>query len=88
KTLVNHELYVARYYEKKEKYKAVKMRYEYLLNKYSDSKKVPEVSLKLSKVYLKLGEKEKAKKLLSAIIEKVKSPEVKKQANILRKSIN
>ncbi|MDA3863747.1 MAG: outer membrane protein assembly factor BamD [Deltaproteobacteria bacterium] len=88
KTLVDHELYVARYYEKKEKYKAVKMRYEYLLNKYSDSKKVPEVSLKLSKVYLKLGKKEKAKKLLSAIIEKVKSPEVVKQANALRKSIN
>ncbi|MBN2722608.1 MAG: outer membrane protein assembly factor BamD [Deltaproteobacteria bacterium] len=70
KKLVAHELYVADYYQKKSKPKAVKGRLEYILTNYPESPEIFNSGMRLVNIYIESGEKKRAKQLLSSLIKK------------------
>lgn len=68
--LADHEMYVASYYTKKGKTTGVRMRYEFLLSNYPESKRIHEAVIKLAEIYIKEKTYLKARTLLSEFIKK------------------
>jgi len=68
--LVDHELYVARFYLDRDKPRATILRLETILQRYPDAGSDPEVMLLLGQTYMKLQEKQKARETFAALIKK------------------
>ena len=82
--LAAHELYVARFYLRRDAYRGVVSRLRGLLASYPGSDAEPEALLMLGEVYLKLDEIEAARQSLSELIERFpESSEAKKAKGIL-----
>jgi outer membrane protein assembly factor BamD len=68
--LVNHELYVARFYLARDKPKATILRLEGILRRYPNAGADPEVMLLLGKTYLKLNKRKKAQTTFATLVKK------------------
>jgi outer membrane protein assembly factor BamD len=68
--LAEHELYVARFYQKRERWEAVVGRYEYLLRYYPGMGYDAEAALGIARAWRELGDKAKAKDALQKFLEK------------------
>jgi len=68
--LAAHEMYVARFYLNQDKPKGAILRLETLLARYPDAGVDPEVMLLLGKTYIKMKEREKAKKTMLSLLKK------------------
>jgi len=66
--LAQHELLVATFYRKEERWKAVALRLETLLEKYPESKRRPEALLSLSEAYAKLERPDDAREALERLV--------------------
>jgi outer membrane protein assembly factor BamD len=66
--LVRHELYVARYYLKKDEFTAAMRRAQYALRTYADSGLEPEATVLLGEVYLKMKEPRKAEAMFRHVL--------------------
>jgi outer membrane protein assembly factor BamD len=84
--LAAHELYVARFYLKRDAYRGVVARLRGLLASYPGSDAEPEALLLLGEVYLELDEVEAARQSLTELVERFpKTSEAKKARGILGK---
>ena len=70
RSLAAAELYVARFYWNRSKYRATAWRLEGMLKEYSGTALDPEALLLLGRAYEKLGEKEKARNAYAKLVEK------------------
>jgi outer membrane protein assembly factor BamD len=70
RSLAAAELYVARFYWKRSKYRATAWRLEGMLKEYSGSPYESEALLLLGRAYEKLGEKDKARDAYAKVVEK------------------
>lgn len=68
--LVDHELYVARFYLDRDKPKATILRLEGILRRYPNAGADPEVMLLLGKTYLKLNKRKKAQATFATLVKK------------------
>ncbi len=68
--IVDHELYVARFYLGRDKPRATILRLEGVLKRYPDAGVDPEVMHLLGKTYLKLEERDKARSTFAKLVEK------------------
>lgn len=68
--LAEHEMYVARFYKKREKLRAVALRLETLLNRYPGVALEPEAMLELGRTYVLLDEVDKAREILRKLVAK------------------
>ena len=66
--LGNHEMYVAEFYAKREKWKAVATRLETVLERYAGSGHEEKALFGLHEAYVKLGEQDKARATLERIV--------------------
>ncbi len=78
--LAEYEFYVGEFYFKKGSYGAAARRFNDLLENFSDSKKEPDALFYLGLSYKNLGEKDKAQKALTTLIEKFPTIELSKEA--------
>lgn len=85
--LARHELLVAEFYRKGDRWKAVALRLEWLLEQYPDSKRRPEALLGLSEAYAKLERPEDARGALERLVKSdPESPEAKQARTRLEKA--
>lgn len=71
--LTEHDLSIAKHYEKREKYLGALWRYEKILSEYPDSPKTPKILLAAAELSLgKLNKPEKAKYFLTQLVSKYK----------------
>jgi outer membrane protein assembly factor BamD len=68
--LIEHELYVARFYLKRDKPKATILRLEGVLKRFPGAGVYPEVMLLLGKTYLKLDKRKKARATFASLVKK------------------
>lgn len=68
--LVRHELYVARFYLRRDNFDAAVARCEYALKNFEDSGLEPEALTLLGETYLKMKDLEKARVVLEAVLRK------------------
>jgi len=66
--LVRHELYVARYYLKQDKFEASAKRVQYALRTFDGSGLEPEAMVLLAEIYLKMKKVEEAKQVLAQML--------------------
>ena len=71
--LARHELYVARFYLRRDKFPAAIARIQYSLRSYPDSGLEPEGLVMLAEVYLKTKEREKARVVLELVLKRYPS---------------
>jgi len=71
KRLAEHELYVARFYQKRERWKAVAQRLEGLLKDYPGTPLEEEALFDLHDAYVRLNDTERAKQTLQRVIERL-----------------
>ncbi|MGB5811974.1 MAG: outer membrane protein assembly factor BamD [Polyangiales bacterium] len=87
--LAEHELYVARFYLRRDAYRGVVSRLRGLLASYPGSSAEPEALLLLGEVYLKLDETEAAQQSLTELVERFpETDEAKTARGILGKLAN
>lgn len=67
--LVRHELYVARYYLKKDSFEAAKKRVQYALREYEGSGLEPEEMVLLAETYMKMKQPAEAREVLRTVLE-------------------
>lgn len=67
--LVRHELYVARYYLKRDNFQAAASRIQYALERYDGSGLEPEALVLLAETYMKMGKADEAKTELHRVLE-------------------
>lgn len=85
--LVRHELYVARYYLKRDNFDATVMRIQYALRTYEGSDLEPEAMVLLGETYLMMHKKAEAKATLSQMLSKYpESPFATAAKNLLEKA--
>ncbi len=85
--LVKHEFYVADFYGKKKKYKAVRTRMETVLTQFPDSPRIPGAGIILLRTYMRLGEYKNAVDLSRKIMEHYPNrPQAVEAAAILDKA--
>lgn len=76
--LAQHELYVARFYKREQKYRGAANRYESLRTYISGTSLEPAILLELGDTYMKLGDKEKVRSVFARLLEAhPSSPEAK-----------
>ncbi len=68
--LARYELYVARYYLKRDNFDAAVSRTQYALTSYEDTGLEPEALVLLGETYMKQGEEQKARATLNSVIER------------------
>jgi outer membrane protein assembly factor BamD len=68
--LVRHELYVARFYLRRDNFEATVARCEYALKNFENSGLEPEALTLLGETYLKMKDLEKARAVLEAVLTK------------------
>lgn len=85
--LAEHELYVASFYERREKMAAVALRLEKALADYPNSGKDDEALVRLAKAYQSLGEKEKARGALERLLRDFPASSKRVQAEDLLKAM-
>lgn len=73
--LVRHELYVARYYLRNDKFEASVVRIQYGLRNYADSGLEPEALVLLGETYLKMHKAEEAKTTFAQVLKQYPSSE-------------
>lgn len=84
--LASHELYVARFYLKREAYRGVISRLKGLLTAYPGAEVAPEALLLLGQVYLRTDEVEAARQAFSEIVQRFpESDEAKRAKSLLGK---
>ncbi|QRN94830.1 outer membrane protein assembly factor BamD [Archangium violaceum] len=69
--LAEHEMYVARFYARRERWKAVAQRLESLLKNYPGTKLEEEALFDLHDAYVRLNDAERAKQTLQRVIERL-----------------
>lgn len=69
--LAEHELYVARFYQKRERWKAVAQRLESLLRRYPGTKYEEEALFDLHNAYVKLNDPKKAEETLRQVLRRL-----------------
>jgi outer membrane protein assembly factor BamD len=68
--LVRHELYVAKFYLRRDNFEAAVARCEYALTNFEDSGLEPEALTLLGETYLKMKDLDKARAVLEAVLTK------------------
>lgn len=71
KRLAEHELYVARFYEKRERWKAVAQRLESLLRRYPGTQYEEEALFDLHTAYVRLNDPKKAEETLRQVLKRL-----------------
>jgi outer membrane protein assembly factor BamD len=71
KRLAEHELYVARFYQKRERWKAVAQRLESLLRRYPGTPYEEEVLFDLHSAYVRLNDPKKAEETLRQVLKRL-----------------
>ncbi|MGI5863616.1 MAG: outer membrane protein assembly factor BamD [Myxococcales bacterium] len=85
--LARHELYVADFYIRRERWRAAVGRLDYLLEKYPGTALEGEALFKLGSAHLKLGEKEKARETLERLVRELPNDPYRADAQSLLASL-